>query len=60
VVAVNSTAEPTTIPFRVDALAGRRLVVLDENRVIRPAKKVYFRDHFAPYEVHVYLAAPSM
>jgi hypothetical protein len=60
VIAVNSTAEPTTIPFRVDALAGRRLVVLDENRFIRPAKKVYFRDHFAPHEVHVYLAAPSM
>lgn len=59
VIAVNSTAEPTTIPFRVDALAGRPLVVLDENRVIRPAKKVYFRDDFAPYEVHVYLAAPA-
>jgi hypothetical protein len=59
VIAVNSTARPTTIPFRVDALAGRQLVVLDENRVIRPAKKVYFRDHFAPYEVHVYLAAPT-
>jgi hypothetical protein len=59
VIAVNSSAVPTTIPFRVDALGGRQLVVLDENRVIRPAKKIYFRDHFGPYEVHVYLAAPS-
>ena len=58
-IAVNSAAQPTTIPFRVDALAGRELVVLDENRVIHPAKKVYFRDHFGPYEVHVYLAAPT-
>jgi hypothetical protein len=59
VIAVNSSPRPTTIPFRVDALAGRTLTVLDENRAIRPAKKVYFRDHFAPYEVHLYLAAPA-
>ena len=60
VIAVNSTSQATTIPFRVDGLAGRKLTVLDENRAIRPAKQVYFRDRFAPYEVHVYLAAPSV
>ena len=49
----------TTVPFRVDALAGRTLTVLDEGRTIRPAKKVFFRDRFAPYEVHVYVAAPK-
>jgi hypothetical protein len=59
VLAVNSTAAATTVPFRVDALAGRALTVLDEGRTIRPAKQVFFRDRFAPYEVHVYLAAPK-
>jgi hypothetical protein len=59
VLAVNSSAAPTTVPFRVDALAGRTLTVLDEGRTITPAKKVFFRDRFAPYEVHVYVAAPT-
>jgi hypothetical protein len=59
VIAVNAAPQPTTVPFRVDTLAGRTLQVLDENRVIRPAKKVYFRDNFEPYAVHVYLAAPT-
>jgi hypothetical protein len=58
VIAVNSSDQPTRIPFRVDALAGRTLRVLDENRAIKPAKKVYFRDSFAPYELHIYVAAP--
>ena len=58
VIAVNSSDRPTTIPFRVDALAGRPLAVLGESRTITPAKKVYFRDAFAPYQVHVYVAAP--
>ena len=58
VVAVNSTANATTVPFRVDALAGRTLTVLDEGRTIVPAKKVFFRDRFEPYAVHVYVAAP--
>jgi len=58
VIAVNSSDQPTRIPFRVDALAGRTLEVLDENRTIKPAKKVYFRDAFGPYEVHIYVAAP--
>jgi hypothetical protein len=58
-IAVNSSAAPTTIPFRVDALDGRTLTVLDENRTIRPMKKVYFRDSFEPYAVHVYVAAPK-
>jgi hypothetical protein len=57
VVAVNSTAAATTVPFRVDALAGRTLTVLDEGRTIRPTKKVFVRDRFAAYEVHVYVAA---
>ncbi len=58
VIAVNGSGKPTTIPFRVDALAGRTLTVLDEGRTIKPVKKVYFRDAFAPYQVHVYVAAP--
>jgi hypothetical protein len=58
VIAVNSSDKPTRIPFRVDALGGRTLDVLDENRTIKPAKKVYFRDTFGPYQVHVYVAAP--
>jgi hypothetical protein len=51
--AVNSSDRPTTISFRVDALGGRPLAVLGEIRTIKPAKKVYFRDTFAPYQVHV-------
>jgi hypothetical protein len=58
VIAVNGSAKATTVPFRVDALAGRTLTVLDEGRTIKPVKKVYFRDSFAPYQVHVYVAAP--
>jgi hypothetical protein len=58
VIAVNSSDRPTRIPFRVDALAGRTLEVLGENRTIEPAKKVYFRDTFGPYQLHVYVAAP--
>jgi hypothetical protein len=57
--AVNSSDRPTTIPFRVDALGGRTLAVLGESRTIKPAKKVYFRDTFAPYQVHVYIAAAA-
>jgi hypothetical protein len=59
VIAVNSSDRSSTIPFRVDALAGRTLDVLDESRTIRPVKKVYFRDSFGPYQVHVYVAAPN-
>ena len=59
VLAVNSTDRAATVPFRVDALAGRTLTVLDEGRTIRPSKRVFFRDRFAPYEVHVYVAAPK-
>jgi Purple acid Phosphatase, N-terminal domain len=59
VLAVNSTDRATTIPFRADGLAGRTLSVLDEGRAIRPVKKIYFRDHFEPYAVHVYVAAPK-
>jgi hypothetical protein len=58
VIAVNSSDRPTRIPFRVDALAGRTLRVLDEGRTIKPAKSVYFRDSFEPFQVHVYVAAP--
>jgi hypothetical protein len=59
VIAVNSSDQPTRIPFRVDGLAGRTLQVLDESRTIKPARNVYFRDSFAPFQVHVYVAAPS-
>jgi Purple acid Phosphatase, N-terminal domain len=58
VIAVNGSGKPTRVPFRVDALAGRTLTVLDEARTIEPMKKVYFRDSFAPYQVHVYVASP--
>ena len=58
VIAVNASASPTTIPFRVDALLGRRLTLIGSTRMITPVKKVYFRDTFGPYEVHVYVAAP--
>jgi hypothetical protein len=34
------------------------LTVLNEDRTIKPVKKVYFRDSFGPYEVHVYVAEP--
>jgi hypothetical protein len=59
VIAVNGSDKPTRVPFRVDPLAGRTLTVLDEGRTIKPVKKVYFRDSFAPYQVHVYTASPS-
>jgi len=58
VIAVNGSDKPTRVPFRVDSLAGRMLTVLDEGRTIAPVKKVYFRDSFGPYEVHVYMAEP--
>jgi hypothetical protein len=59
VIAVNSSDRSISVPFRVDALAGRALDVLGEGRTIVPAKQVYYRDSFAPYQVHVYLAAPQ-
>jgi hypothetical protein len=58
VIAVNASDRPTRIPFGVTALAGRTLTVLGEGRTIVPVKKIYFRDSFAPYQVHVYVAAP--
>ena len=58
VIAVNGADRQTTIPFRVDALAGRLLTVLGEGRTIKPMKKVFFRDSFSPYQVHVYVAGP--
>jgi len=58
VVAINGSGKATSVPFRVPGLAGRALTVLDEGRTIRPVKKVYFRDAFTPYQVHVYVAAP--
>jgi hypothetical protein len=59
IIAVNGSDKPTRVPFRVDALAGRVLTVLDEGRTIKPVKKVYFRDSFTPYQVHVYVASPG-
>jgi hypothetical protein len=58
VIAVNGSSQATTVPFRVDSLAGRTLTVLGEGRTIKPVKKVILRDSFAPYQVHVYVAAP--
>jgi hypothetical protein len=54
VIAVNGSDRTTTVPMRLDALGGRTLSVLDEHRTITPMKKVFIRDTFAPYQVHVY------
>jgi hypothetical protein len=59
VIAVNGSDKTTRVPFRVDSLAGRTLTVLDEDRSIKPVKKVFFRDSFGPYQVHVYVASPA-
>ena len=58
VIAVNGSAQPTAVPFRVDSAAGRNLQVLDERRTLVPVKGSIYRDRFGPYEVHVYLAPP--
>ncbi len=58
VLAVNGSAKATNVPFRVDGLAARTLTVLGEGRTIKPVRKSIFRDSFAPYEVHVYVAPP--
>lgn len=58
VIAVNGSAAATNVPFGVPELAGRTLTVLGESRTIKPVKKTVFRDSFAPYAVHVYVAAP--
>jgi hypothetical protein len=57
-IAVNAGAQPTTVPMRVDALRGRALNVVGEHRTLKPVKKVYLRDTFGPYQVHVYTTAP--
>jgi hypothetical protein len=59
VIAVNSSATPTTTVLRVDGLAGRMLIPLDESRRLRPTKGILVRDSFAPYEVRIYRAVPS-
>jgi hypothetical protein len=53
-IAVNASSRPTTVPMRIDALRGRTLTVVGESRKLRPTKKVYLRDTFAPYQVHLY------
>lgn len=58
VIAVNAADTRTTVPFRVPGLAGRDLSVVGESRTVTPAKNVFFRDTFAPYQVHLYVAAP--
>jgi hypothetical protein len=58
VIAVNSSDRQLSVPFRDDVLAGRTLTVLGEGRTIKAVKKLYYRDTFGPYEVHVYVAAP--
>lgn len=59
VVAVNGGATPVSVPLRVDGLAGRAVSVLGEGRTLKPAKRVFLRDRFEPYAVHVYVAAPA-
>ena len=54
VIAVNSSATPTTAVLRVDGLAGRTLIPLGGGRALRPAKRIYIRDTFGPYEVRIY------
>jgi hypothetical protein len=58
VIAVNSSAQSVSVPFRIDAAAGRSLRVLGEARTLPPVKQSIYRDRFGPYEVHVYLAPP--
>jgi len=59
VIAVNSSSTTTTTVLSVDGLAGRSLVPLEENRVLRPTKRVLIRDTFAPYQVRIYRTVPS-
>jgi hypothetical protein len=59
VIAVNGSPAATNVPFSVPGLAGRLLTVLGEGRTIKPVKKLIFRDSFAPYGVHIYMAAPA-
>lgn len=59
VVAVNGSPTATNVPFSVPGLDGRQLTVLGEGRTIRPVKKLIFRDAFAPFGVHIYVAAPT-
>jgi hypothetical protein len=52
--AVAMRSGETNATFTVDGLAGERPVeVLDENRTLTLANG-QFRDHFSPYEVHLY------
>jgi Purple acid Phosphatase, N-terminal domain len=59
VIAVNGSPTATNVPFSVPGLAGRQLTVLGEDRTIKPVRKLIFRDTFAPYGVHIYVAAPA-
>jgi hypothetical protein len=59
VIAVNGSPSATNVPFSVPGLAGRQLTVLGEDRTIKPVKQLIFRDTFAPYGVHIYMAAPT-
>jgi hypothetical protein len=59
VIAVNGSPTATNVPFSVPGLAGRQLTVLGEGRTIKSVKKLIFRDSFAPYGVHIYVAAPT-
>jgi len=54
VIAVNAADRPATVSMGIDGLAGRSLSVVDENRRLRPAKRVVVRDTFGPYQVRVY------
>src|SRR5581483_2437626 len=44
-----------SVPLRGDGLAGRAVSVLGEGRTLKPAKRVFLRDRFGPYAVHVYV-----
>ena len=59
VIAVNGSPTATNVPFSVPGLGGRQLTVLGEGRTMKPVKRLIFRDTFAPYGVHIYVAAPT-
>jgi hypothetical protein len=59
VIAVNGSPTAANVPFSVPGLDGRQLTVLGEDRTIKPVKKLIFRDRFAPFGVHIYVAAPT-
>ena len=57
VIAVNGSRVNATATINVPALGNRQLISLDGSRSVS-ASSGSFTDTFAPFEVHVYIAAP--